>query len=614
MKNLLRSPFVCLIFALIGNPPVVFAEESEAAADVAAKAGAVLNNYCFQCHRGEGSSASGYAFNVRNVESMLDESMVVAGSVEDSELYNAMFRGRMPPRNQAGLPRPSAEEVDVVKRWIESGAVEFPAMAKRKFMPLVDVMSSMFAHYQKLDPNERGNYRYFTLANLWNDSNVDERQLRMTRAALAKTLNSLSWEPQLVEPIAVDDANTTFAVDITKLGWTREHWSALVEEYPYHVEFASIIGSGDGEVARQLQAMDQDMVRLSGNDRQIKFIRADWFISIGLRPELYHKLLYELTLPELRGRPDNDSDPANPKSMTDRDLEKQLNVDVEGNIFGSPVRANRAAFSESGISGQNRMIERHPLLGQGYYWKSYDFLGSNSRAILTEFPLGPKRNPEDSFTFEHDGGEIIFTLPNGLQGYLLSNAKGDRLDAGPIEIVGDALKTSGTQLIVNGLSCIVCHRKGMVEPPDDIVRGSAGAFGNLADQVRALYPEGTRMSKLIAEDKAAFIASVTRVLKPYLNEEDFKAVGDGFPVEPVGEVARWYLLQPMKLETVASELFHPNVESLRVLIKNDPRARQIGIGQLKNDNGTIKREAWQNIEGRSLMQQAAEVLGFSPLD
>jgi hypothetical protein len=82
----------------------------------------------------------------------------------------------------------------------------------------------------------------------------------------------------------------------------------------------------------------------------------------------------------------------------------------------------------------------------------------------------------------------------------------------------------------------------------------------------------------------------------------------------VGEVARWYLLQPMSLETVASELFHPNVEALKVVIKNDPRARQIGIGQLKNDNGTIKREAWQNVEGRSLMQQAAEVLGFSPID
>jgi hypothetical protein len=614
MTHRMLTPILWLALILTGSIDDAWGDDEATNNELAAKAGAVLNNFCFRCHRGEGSSAGGYAFNARNVESMMDESMVVAGKVEDSDLYNAMFRGRMPPRNQAGLPRPSAEDIEVVKKWIEAGAPEFPPIPRRKFMPLLDVMSAMFAHYQKLEPNQRENYRYFTLANLWNDVNVDERQLRMTRAALAKALNSLSWEASLVEPVAVDEQKTTYAVDISQLGWSREHWAALVAEYPYHIEFEAILDGGDGEVAKQLRRIDQDMVRLSGNDRQIKYIRADWFITIGLRPKLYHKLLYELSLPELQARQDNADDPANPKSMTDRDLEKQLGVDVERNIFGSPVKASRAGFSESGISGQNRMIERHPLSGQGYYWKSYDFLGSNSRAILTEFPLGPKRDAQDDFTFEHDGGEIIYTLPNGLQGYLLSNAAGSRLDAGPIEIVGDALKTSGNQLIVNGLSCIVCHREGMVEPPDDIVLGSAGAFGNLADQVRELYPQTERMKKLVAADRAAFIAAATRVLKPHLEKEDFSAVGDGFPAEPVGEVARWYLLQPMSLETVASELFHPNVEALKVVIKNDPRARQIGIGQLKNDNGTIKREAWQNVEGRSLMQQAAEVLGFSPID
>ncbi len=299
--------------------------------------------------------------------------------------------------------------------------------------------------------------------------------------------------------------------------------------------------------------------------------------------------------------------------MTDADLEQHLGVDVTSNIMRRPTKAARVGFVESGVSGQNRMIERHPMGSGGYYWKSYDFLGSNSRSILTEFPLGPKRGDRDEFSFEHDGGEIIFTLPNGLQGYLLTTAKGKRLDAGPIEIVGDALKTSGNQLIVNGLSCVVCHRKGMIEPPDDVVRNAAGAFGNLADRVRELYPETSTMQKMVAADSESFMRSVTRVLKPHLVEEDFSAVGDGFPAEPVGEVARWYLLQPMSLETVASELYHPNVDTLRVLIKSDARARQIGIGQLKNDSGTIKREAWHSIEGRSLMQQAAEVLGYAPV-
>lgn len=594
------------------------AEESSKHESLAAQAGAVLNNYCFRCHRGEGSSAGGYAFNARNAESMVDDGVLElvddpqTDSAVDSSLYHAMFKGRMPPRNQIGLPRPSADEIDVIKRWIEAGAPEFPTIPRREFIRLDEMMTQMFEHYSKLDPSDRSKYRYFTLVNLWNDPSVDQRQLRMTRAALAKALNSLSWEETLVEPEPIDDRQTIFAVDISQLGWTSEHWFALANEYPYHIDPNAIIDKGSGDTVTKLRRIEEDMIRLSGNDRQIKFVRADWFVTIGLRPKLYHKLLYELSIPELRRRPANLDDPANPKGMTDRDLENFLRVDVTRNIFGNPVKVRRAAFSESGISGQNRMVERHPLPNRGYYWKSYDFLGSNSRAILTEFPLGPQRDTSDEFAFLHDGGEIVFTLPNGLQGYLLASAAGDRLDAGPIEIVGDALKTSGNQLIVNGLSCIVCHRKGMVEPPDDEVRNSAGAFGNLAEQMRELYPPASEMQKLVAADSKSFRNAINGILKEYLSEEDFESSGDGFPPEPVGEVARWYLLQPMSLETVASELFHPNVDTLRVLIQNDPRARIIGLGHLRNENGTIKREAWQNIEGRSLMQQAADVLGFAP--
>ncbi len=264
---------------------------------------AVLNNFCFRCHRGEGSSAGGYAFNARDAESLISESMVTPKSLAESDLYGAMFRGRMPPRNQAGLPRPSAEDIEVVKQWIEAGAPKFPSIPKREFLPLLDVMSSMFEHYQKLAPAKRSNYRYFTLANLWNDGNVDERQLRMTRAALAKALNSLSWQSTLVEPEAIDAKKTVYAVDISQLGWTSEHWNALVSEYPYHIEADSIVDGGSGQAIERLRQMDEDMVRLSGNDRQIKHLRADWFVTIGLRPKLYHKLLYELSLPTLPQSP-----------------------------------------------------------------------------------------------------------------------------------------------------------------------------------------------------------------------------------------------------------------------------------------------------------------------
>jgi hypothetical protein len=568
------------------------------------EAGSILNKYCYRCHRGQQSSSSGrYSFSVRSVETMIDESMIVKGSPpEDSDLFNAIHRGRMPPKNQAWLPRPSAAEVEIIRKWIADGAAEFPPPPRRPFISFDAQMRKIRQHFQGMEKENSKNFRYFTLSNLWNDPGCDDRHLRMARGALAKALNSLSWEPKLVVPEAIDSEKTIYAVDISKLGWTEEHWSALLEEYPYAIDARSIFSERDSKVIDDLDLRQIDE----------KHIRVDWFVSIGLRPKLYHKLLYELEIPDLVQRAVDPKSPNNPKRMTDRDLEKFLNVPVETNIFGSPAIAKRAGYNESGISGQNRMIERHPHGENGFYWKSYDFLGSNSKAILTEFPLGPQRNDKDDFAFHHDGGEIIFDLPNGLQGYLLATGRGDRLDAGPIEIVGDALKTSGNQLIVNGLSCIVCHRRGMVEPPNDEVRAASGYFGAIRDTIRELYPEHDSMRELVEADAQIFWRAIEELVSPFLLDgEDATADLDGLP-EPVGEVARQYLLNPMNLDSVAAELFHSDVARLAAQLQTDSQVRKLGIGQLRNEDGTIKREAWHSIEGRSLMQQAAEVLGFAP--
>jgi hypothetical protein len=602
-----RARFGLLVLTTVN----VFGASAQESSEISARAGEILNKYCHRCHRGSGSSSGRYAFNAQLPSTMMDDSMIVAGSPGDSQLFEAVNRGRMPPRNQAGLPRPSADEVDVLRQWIVQGAPDFPDLEPRPFIPLINQMESIFKHHQGLSEDAKKQVRYFTMTNLWNDPGCDQRHLRMARAALAKAINSLSWEPELVIPQAVDSEQTIFAIDISKLGWTQEHWATLLEEYPYQIAPESIVSGGDGKVAVELRRIDATMAQQS-KDRSLKHIRIDWLVSIGLRPKLYHKLLYELEIPTLVQREDDPTTPNNPKKMTDRDLEEFLQLSIEDNIFQSPAKARRAGYNESGISGQNRMIERHPRGERGYYWKSYDFLASNSRAILTEFPLGPQRNADDEFSFLHDGGEIIFDLPNGLQGYLLSTGAGDRLDSGPIEIVGDALKTSGNQLIVNGLSCVVCHRRGMVEPPNDEVRSSAGFFGVIGDQIRELYPEPNEMQELVEKDTIAFSLVMEKLIGPFLLVgEDASEDIDSLP-EPVGEISRRYLLEPMNLKTVGAELFHSDVKSLQVLIQADNRVRRIGLGQLRNENGTIKRDAWHHLEGRSLMQQAAEVLGYAP--
>src|SRR5262249_41207164 len=155
-----------------------------------------------------------------------------------------------------------------------------------------------------------------------------------------------------------------------------------------------------------------------------------------------------------------------------------LGVDFAAD-FGAG-RLARAAFTGSGVSRNNRVVERQRAR-YGAYWKSYDFKSSVGTGNVLRLPLGPNfaGNPfAPELAFEQAGGEIIFNLPNGLQGYLLVDAKGKRIDEAPADIVEDASRTSGSGIIVNGLSCMACHKNGMIGDFRDVVRDGHGLHGD----------------------------------------------------------------------------------------------------------------------------------------
>src|SRR4029077_1062992 len=115
-----------------------------------------------------------------------------------------------------------------------------------------------------------------------------------------------------------------------------------------------------------------------------------WFAFTVSQPPLYYSVL---KLPN-----------------TFQELTREQGINVEADIRN--FVAQRAAFQHSGVSQNNRLIERHPSRS-GYFWTSYDFSGNRDRQNLFEFRLGPGGNG----VFRHDGGETLFSLPNGFQGY-----------------------------------------------------------------------------------------------------------------------------------------------------------------------------------------------------
>jgi hypothetical protein len=571
---------LALAAALLAGPSGLAAEPDAKA--LALQARTVLKTYCHRCHNGPG--AAGGNFDVLKVETLTaardgDQPYVVAGKPADSFLYQRLAirkegKGDMPPKK---IPvRPSDADKEIVKRWIEAGAPPFPEAGGRKYVGTHDVLSAIRAHLRRADKEDVPFLRFFTLAHLHNNPKVPDGDLAVYRAALSKALNSLSWKQRIVVPAALEDVEqTVFAIDVRDLDWDRGNlWREIMKAYPYGLKYADHPNPA-------LQKLDDDIQNLTGCE--LVCVRADWFVATAARPPLYHVLLQ---LPRTAG-----------------ELEKKLGVDVNADIRRD--RLARGGFAASGVSGQNRLVERHDAL-YGAYWKSYDFKADNPRSSLTHFPLGPvfAGNPFAVQAFAHDGGEIIFHLPNGLQGYLLVNGKDERIDEGPVAVVSDALKTAGTPSIVTGVSCMACHKHGTIPFKDDVRDGTA-VQGEARRKVQRLYLEQKDLDERLKEDEERFLRALDRAAGRFLRIGADKDKPIKEFAEPVGEIARLYRLVDLDLAAAACELDVPKPADLRAMIAANAQLRNLGLAPLLRGGGTIKRADWEHVGATSLMQRVA---------
>ncbi len=481
---------------------------------------------------------------------------IVATQPDKSWLFERTINGEMPPKEIRQRPTPA--EIETVRQWITGGARAYPITASRSFVSIEQTLTAVRDDLRASDREDQPFLRYFSLAALHNNPTVPDRDIRIARAALSKAVNSLSWKPRIVLPRAVDEFQTVYAIDIRQLDWDRKDlWRQLIAAYPFGVRYNE---------DEKLRLIDEENVKLSRS--VLPIIRADWFVAVATRGQLYHTMLQ---LPKTAG-----------------ELEQTLRVNVRENYLRDQLW--RAAFFPSGVSVGNRMLERHEAL-YGAYWKSYDFKPKTERGDLKKFPLGPNftNHPFEDQVFVHDGGEIIFHLPNGLQGYMLINGQDGVITDGPADLVSDPLKTSGTNVITNGVSCMSCHKHGMI-PFTDQIRDGAAVFGEAARKVKRLYPPAADMRQLVLDDQQKFMTALDRAVSPFLRVAEDKDKPLVELSEPIGELVRFYALAALDLPTVASEL---GIEKSDVLVQRvgENRLRELGLGVLFN-GGRLPRQEW----------------------
>jgi serine/threonine-protein kinase len=562
-----------------------FAGAAEAT-DISIEATEILKNRCYSCH--------GVEFDVPGFD-VLDHAGLVAkkadepayvtpGDLDQSLIWQRVAVDQdMPPKKVKN--RLSASEVEVLRQWIVDGAIAAEYRG-REFVNEDDVLRSIRDDLQEMQPESRPHQRYISLHSISNNPRYTDSDLRLYRAAVVKLLNSISRRSRIVNSPMIDASTdrptegTVFRVDLRDFGWTAADWQKVLLNYPYGIEWND----------NKRQGLTRDIEQLVGalSFDGIPYARADWFVAKASRPTTYHLLL---NIPE-----------------NVEELDARLGIDPERDFLQD--RLQRAGFASSGVSHQNRLIDRHEGTVTAYYYRSYDFDKAFGRGVLFRFPLGPRfnGNPHDQFAFEHAGGEIIWNLPNGLQGYMLIDADGKRIDKGPISIVRDMREISGTPEIVNGVSCIGCHRHGMLDYQDR-VSGSQTLTSDARTKVDALYTPPARLQEILNSDRDRFLVALKETIGPYLQVGDAKdkQITD-FP-EPISTVAVWYD-QDMVIGDVAAELGFADSNAVAASIQYNQKLKDLGLAPLPQ-NSTIPRRMWDTQEESpsSLFQRTAVALG-----
>ena len=527
--------FICLSVLILGIHQNVDAQEN-----LAQETYAIFQQNCLNCHGEHGAYTE--QLIIEHAALVAPGGAIIPGNPEASEFYQRLIETAVERRMPLNAPPLSQKAIDTIRDWIAVGAPDWRDTfeADGTFITPKEMLETIENHINSLAPFDRAFARYFTLTHLYNAGETTEALLAYRRA-LSKLVNSLSWGRKITNPLPIDTEETIFYIDLREYEWEigTNRWTLIEAEYPYEIEFNAPTQT---ELREKLTNLREEM------NCEVPFVHVDWFIATASLPPLYHDIL---NLPE-----------------TDRELETDLDVDVVENLRNAAgKRVWRAGFNNSGVSNHNRVVERHESR-YGAYWKSYDFAGSVGTQDIFTHPL----------SFTHDGGEIVFNLPNGLQAYLLVDAGGNRLDAAPISIVSNPAASDPT--VRNGLSCIGCHTEGMKDFGDQVrtvVEQNPNPPFN-KDRALRLYTDQATMDALVKEDTQRYREALEAADGVFGGIEPIQRFHEAFQ----GPVDASHAAASVGLETV----------DFLEKIRENASLKNLGLGVLTGASGSVKRDTW----------------------
>lgn len=436
----------------------------------------VLAANCGQCHGPaltEQQALAGMNY-IDDIERLVETGKIVPLNSAASRVVLRMSRGEMPPPS-SGLPSVTDADIAVVSQYIDNPRF-WPDYAQPncsgdgELVDFDDLYGAVARDLARADNEDAPFLRYISLTNRVT-AGVCSDALDRDRQALTKMLNMLSIRARVGQPEPVDSDATIYRIDLRDFDWDRaievngrnfdDVWEAIAENNPYAVEFV-----GD----------DADDAK---DDAETAFpvMFADQMLDVAVLGNLYYAII--------------GVDVDQPLSDF---IAGELGIDVQQNLDDEDVV--RAGTTRSRISRQDRVVERHDIeVRNGVLWQSFDFDDQANESIF-----------EDPFGFAAGGTEVIFTLPNGMLGYIIADE-----DDNIVEDSDILLDTNQNNFrAVTAVSCSNCHASGFIPVVDevkDISLRNARSIGLNRDeieQLEAIYVSPQQFARQVQEDTSNF--------------------------------------------------------------------------------------------------------------
>jgi len=468
--------------AATNNTPVVTRTPGGGGSEAdLAKAAAenVLAANCGQCHGTaltEQSAQAGMNY-INDIDKLVETGKIIPLNSAGSRVVQRMVRREMPPVS-SGLPAVTDADINTVSQYIDNPRF-WPDVAPTgancandgQLVDYDELFQEVNDDLGRADNDDQVFFRYISLTNRFTAGVCADAALDKDRDGLVKMLNMLSIEAKIEAPVPVNDDETLYRIDLRDFQWDRaisvegtafnDVWEAIAANNPYAVEFI-------GDDADDAKADSQTAF-------PVQF--ADQMMDVAVIGNLYYAII--------------NVDVAQPLANF---IAVDLGIDVDQNTLDEDQL--RAGTTKSRISRQDRLVQRDDIeIRSGALWQSFDFEDDANESIF-----------EDPFNFTPGGTEAIFTLPNGMLGFIIADAN----DA----IVEDSdilLDTNQNNFrAITSVSCSNCHAAGLIPVVDevrDIAIANARDIGLNRDEVEQLegiYVSPQEFARQVTEDSQGF--------------------------------------------------------------------------------------------------------------